>query len=114
MNSIYCLQTTILEGKYWKRRAEAVIAEYKKWRMFHIMRLLGKGDTSVQDSVNVLAFSILYLKVQVLHLSFLWMAKAPCNNMKCSTDVGHGHSRVSMQRLRSQHAHRRGLPQLHE
>lgn len=46
------LQTTILEGKYWKRRAEAVIAEYKKWRMFHIMRLLGKGDTSVQDSVN--------------------------------------------------------------
>ncbi|CAG9585548.1 unnamed protein product [Danaus chrysippus] len=46
-------ETTILEGKYWKRRAEAVIAEYKKWRMFHIMRLLGKGDTSVQDSVNM-------------------------------------------------------------
>lgn len=44
-------QTTILEGKYWKRRAEAVKAEYKKWRMFHIMRLLGKGDTSVQDTV---------------------------------------------------------------
>ncbi|VVD03565.1 unnamed protein product, partial [Leptidea sinapis] len=43
--------TTILEGKYWKRRAEAVIAEYKKWRMFHIMRLLGKGDTSVQDTM---------------------------------------------------------------
>ncbi|XP_045785773.1 MLX-interacting protein isoform X2 [Maniola jurtina] len=45
-------ETTILEGKYWKRRAEAVIAEYKKWRMFHIMRLLGKGDTSVQDSMS--------------------------------------------------------------
>ncbi|XP_045518681.1 MLX-interacting protein isoform X1 [Pieris brassicae] len=44
-------ETTILEGKYWKRRAEAVIAEYKKWRMFHIMRLLGKGDTSVQDTM---------------------------------------------------------------
>ncbi|XP_013146033.1 PREDICTED: MLX-interacting protein [Papilio polytes] len=45
-------ETTILEGKYWKRRAEAVIAEYKKWRMFHIMRLLGKGDTSVQDTMS--------------------------------------------------------------
>ncbi|XP_063821694.1 MLX-interacting protein isoform X2 [Ostrinia nubilalis] len=45
-------ETTILEGKYWKRRAEAVIAEYKKWRMFHIMRLLGKGDTAVQDTIS--------------------------------------------------------------
>ncbi|XP_072943386.1 MLX-interacting protein isoform X2 [Epargyreus clarus] len=45
-------ETTILEGKYWKRRVEAVIAEYKKWRMFHIMRLLGKGDTSVQDTMS--------------------------------------------------------------
>ncbi|KAJ2952806.1 hypothetical protein O0L34_g7166 [Tuta absoluta] len=45
-------EATILEGKYWKRRAEAVIAEYKKWRMFHIMRLLGKGDSSVQDSIS--------------------------------------------------------------
>ncbi|XP_049867161.1 MLX-interacting protein isoform X2 [Pectinophora gossypiella] len=45
-------EATILEGKYWKRRAEAVIAEYKKWRMFHIMRLFGKGDTSVQDTIS--------------------------------------------------------------
>uniref|UniRef100_A0A2H1WJ47 SFRICE_002418 n=1 Tax=Spodoptera frugiperda TaxID=7108 RepID=A0A2H1WJ47_SPOFR len=45
-------EATILEGKYWKRRAEAVIAEYKKWRKFHIMRLLGKGDTSVQDTIS--------------------------------------------------------------
>lgn len=47
-------QTQILEGKYWKRRAEAVIAEYKKWRKFHIMRLLGKGETdmSVLESVS--------------------------------------------------------------
>lgn len=45
-------ETTILEGKYWKRRAEAVIAEYKKWRMFHIMRLFGKGDSAVQDSIS--------------------------------------------------------------
>ncbi|XP_075969496.1 MLX interacting protein mondo isoform X2 [Anticarsia gemmatalis] len=45
-------EATILEGKYWKRRAEAVIAEYKKWRKFHIMRLLGKGDTSVQDAIS--------------------------------------------------------------
>ncbi|KAM3963576.1 MLX interacting protein mondo isoform 2-T2 [Aphomia sociella] len=45
-------ETTILEGKYWKRRAEAVIAEYKKWRMFHIMRLFGKGDSTVHDSIS--------------------------------------------------------------
>lgn len=45
-------ETTILEGKYWKRRAETVTAEYKKWRKFHIMRLLGKGDTSIQDAIS--------------------------------------------------------------
>lgn len=55
-----------MEGKYWKRRAEAVIAEYKKWRMFHIMRLLGKGDSSVQDTVGFIpengnAFNIRYI-----------------------------------------------------
>lgn len=30
------------------------------------------------------------------------------------SDVGHGHAGVAVQRLRRQHAHRRGLPQLHE
>lgn len=40
-------ETTILEGKYWKRRAEAVTAEYKKWRMFHMHRAFGKGDSVV-------------------------------------------------------------------
>lgn len=30
------------------------------------------------------------------------------------SDVGHGHSGVPVQRLRREHAHRRGLSQLHE
>lgn len=45
-------ETTILEGKYWKRRAEAVIAEYKKWRMFHFTRILDKGDAIVHDAIS--------------------------------------------------------------
>lgn len=28
-------EAILLEGKYWKRRVDAVKAEYKKWRMFH-------------------------------------------------------------------------------
>lgn len=62
-------QTTILEGKYWKRRAEAVIAEYKKWRMFHIMRLFGKGDTSVQDTVRY--FLLLFINISIFKEIFV-------------------------------------------
>ncbi|GBP81157.1 Carbohydrate-responsive element-binding protein [Eumeta japonica] len=46
-------ETTILEGKYWKRRAEAVKAEYKKWRMFYITKILDKGDTSIRDTASI-------------------------------------------------------------
>ena len=28
------IETILLEGKYWKRRVDAVKEEYKKWRMF--------------------------------------------------------------------------------
>ena len=30
-----CLQAVVLEGKYHKRKVEAVAREYRKWRMFH-------------------------------------------------------------------------------
>jgi len=25
----------VLEGKYWKRKVEAVAREYRKWRIYH-------------------------------------------------------------------------------
>lgn len=28
-------QAVVLEGKYWKRKFNAVTAEYKKWRLFY-------------------------------------------------------------------------------
>lgn len=28
-------ETIVLEGKYWKRREQAIVDEYKKWRTFH-------------------------------------------------------------------------------
>lgn len=30
-----------MEGKYWKRKLEAVTAEYKKWRMFYKNQTMG-------------------------------------------------------------------------
>ncbi len=31
-----CLwQASVLEGKYWKRRVDAVATEYRKWRLFY-------------------------------------------------------------------------------
>lgn len=33
-----------MEGKYWKRKLQAVTAEYKKWRMFSRNKLLGKNS----------------------------------------------------------------------
>lgn len=34
-------EAVVLEGKYWKRKLEAVTAEYKKWRMFYRNQALG-------------------------------------------------------------------------
>lgn len=31
----------VLEGKYWKRKLQAVTAEYKKWRMYYRNQTLG-------------------------------------------------------------------------
>lgn len=46
------LQAIVLEGKYWKRKLNAVTAEYKKWRMFYRNRLLGWGIKDGQDMVG--------------------------------------------------------------
>ena len=32
------MQAVVLEGKYWRRRIEAVAEEYHKWRLWHRMR----------------------------------------------------------------------------
>ncbi|XP_076058400.1 MLX interacting protein mondo isoform X2 [Oratosquilla oratoria] len=35
-------EAIVLEGKYWKRRLQAVTAEYKKWRIFYKNKLNGR------------------------------------------------------------------------
>lgn len=32
------LQAVVLEGKYWKRKTDAVAREYRKWRVYHMER----------------------------------------------------------------------------
>ena len=34
-----CLQAVVLEGKYWKRKPEAVATEYRKWRFYKEKRV---------------------------------------------------------------------------
>ncbi len=29
------VQAVVLEGKYWKRKVDAVASEYRKWRLFY-------------------------------------------------------------------------------
>jgi len=38
-NIVGILQAVVLEGKYWKRRIETVVAEYKKWRAFYVTKV---------------------------------------------------------------------------
>jgi len=48
-----------IEGKYWKRRLEAVASEYKRWRLFYKQkrsfnqRKLFQGEISQADAVSV-------------------------------------------------------------
>ncbi|KAF6203919.1 hypothetical protein GE061_002257 [Apolygus lucorum] len=37
-------EAVVLEGKYWKRKLNAVTAEYKKWRLFSHNQILGKPN----------------------------------------------------------------------
>ncbi|BES97221.1 Helix-loop-helix DNA-Hypothetical protein domain, partial [Nesidiocoris tenuis] len=45
-------EAVVLEGKYWKRKLNAVTAEYKKWRLFSHNQLLGRP---CKDSLDLLA-----------------------------------------------------------
>jgi len=48
-------EAIVLEGKYWKRKLNAVTAEYKKWRLFSRNRLAGSKDgLDPQDVVRYL------------------------------------------------------------
>lgn len=53
------LQAVVLEGKYWKRKLNAVTAEYKKWRLFYRNQMLSpsRDDGNVSKSIY---FSELY------------------------------------------------------
>ena len=53
MNCDCHLQAVVLEGKYWKRKLNAVTAEYKKWRLFSHNQILGKPNREeAQDLVS--------------------------------------------------------------
>jgi len=47
-------EAVVLEGKYWKRRIETVVAEYKKWRSFFLDRWMSNNQPSpvAPDSVG--------------------------------------------------------------
>ncbi|XP_039292494.1 MLX-interacting protein isoform X2 [Nilaparvata lugens] len=45
-------EAVVLEGKYWKRKLNAVTAEYKKWRMFARNQVMGWGPKDAQDVLS--------------------------------------------------------------
>ncbi|RZF45548.1 hypothetical protein LSTR_LSTR005750 [Laodelphax striatellus] len=49
-------EAVVLEGKYWKRKLNAVTAEYKKWRMFYRNQLLGWAPRDCQDMLSEMDF----------------------------------------------------------
>lgn len=58
----------MLEGKYWKRKLEAVTAEYKKWRMFYRNQVLGHSKditdiVSITIQIKVNLFFLLLTKI---------------------------------------------------
>lgn len=49
----FYFQAVVLEGKYWKRKFNAVTAEYKKWRLFY-RSLLQNGFKERQKLVIII------------------------------------------------------------
>ncbi|XP_075221105.1 MLX interacting protein mondo isoform X2 [Lycorma delicatula] len=45
-------EAVVLEGKYWKRKLNAVTAEYKKWRMFYRNQKFGWTSKDGQDVLS--------------------------------------------------------------
>lgn len=54
-----------MEGKYWKRKLEAVTAEYKKWRMFY------KNQSSgyIRDANDLVSYFIFYIIIFYIFIS---------------------------------------------
>ncbi|XP_014245139.1 MLX-interacting protein isoform X2 [Cimex lectularius] len=44
-------EAIVLEGKYWKRKLNAVTAEYKKWRMYSRNQILGRPPNYGHDTL---------------------------------------------------------------
>lgn len=51
-------QAVVLEGKYWKRKFNAVTAEYKKWRLFY--RSLLQNGFKERQKLVIINFLIIY------------------------------------------------------
>ncbi len=41
--------STLLEGKYWKRKLQAITKEYQRWRMFYKNRGTEEGEITDQQ-----------------------------------------------------------------
>lgn len=47
-------EAVVLEGKYWKRKLQAVTAEYKKWRLFYRNNSLGNIPKESSENLDLL------------------------------------------------------------
>ena len=50
-SAVLCLQANVLEGKYWKRRQDAVAKEYRKWRVYYHQKIVSAVCCVVSPSL---------------------------------------------------------------
>lgn len=65
------MQAVVLEGKYWKRRPDAVASEYRKWRYYREKKvsLVGKSTSTSCASFLVMAVTSFEVVVFICPLS---------------------------------------------
>ena len=51
--NILCLQSVVMEGKYWKRQLDICTAEYKKWRVYYMKKIM--PQTQAKMGVSLLS-----------------------------------------------------------
>lgn len=56
------VQAVVLEGKYWKKKLEAVTTEYQKWRMYY-REVLGKKTSQEKALMDEVRSSSLLLQI---------------------------------------------------
>ena len=54
--NILCLQSVVMEGKYWKRQLDICTAEYKKWRVYYMKKIM--PQTQAKMGVSLLSLLV--------------------------------------------------------